>query len=626
MRATNLFAPTLRDAPREAELVSHKLLLRGGFIRALASGVYSYLPLGLRVLNKISGILRREMDAAGGVEMLMPSLVPVALLEESGRDKVDVLFHVKENDAVLGFTHEEVLTDIIRRDVQSYKQLPLALYQIQVKFRNEARPRGGLVRGREFLMLDAYSYDRDADGAHAAFVKIRDAFARMFARLGLQAVVVEADSGAMGGTQSAEFMVISADGEDTVLRDQSGYAANAERCEALPAPVAADAPAEDAAVPALERVQTPGAHTIADVAAFLKIPPTRLIKALVVNAPGGEPVLVLVRGDRDVEDAKLARALGGASPLADAATVERVTGAGVGFAGPVGLKLAVRVLADREVEFIKDGVIGANETDAHFVHAVPGRDFPAPEYADIRRAVDGDASPAHPGEVLQTARGIEVGHVFNLGTRYSDALGATFNEEGGAVKPLVMGSYGIGVSRALAAAVEQHHDESGIVWPIVIAPFAVVVVPVSVKDDAQRAAAEMIYANLAAQGIDVLIDDRDERPGVKFKDWELIGVPIQVVVGKGLADGVVEVSLRRDRANKEAVPVNNAVTVVTALVAALHAEVGGEGASLLPRAVYKKHPTACVRGAATGFPASTAVNATCKSNTVAAGRIFPNSK
>ena len=574
MRASHLFAPTLRDAPREAELVSHKLLLRGGFIRTLASGVYSYLPLGLRVLNKISDILRKEMDDAGGVEMLMPSLVPAALLEESGRDKVDVLFHVKEHDTILGFTHEEVLTDIIRRDVQSYKQLPLVPYQIQTKFRNEARPRGGLIRGREFLMLDAYSYDRDAEGAHASFVKIREAFARMFARLGLQAVVVDADSGAMGGTQSAEFMVISADGEDTVLRDASGYAANAERCEALPAPVAADAPAGGGAAPVMEKVPTPGAHAIADVAALLGIPPTRLIKALVVNAPGGEPVLVLVRGDRDVEDAKLARALGGASALADAATVERVTGAAVGFAGPVNLKLAVRVLADREVEFVRDGVIGANETDAHYVHAVPGRDFPAPEYADIRRATDGDASPAHPGEALETARGIEVGHVFNLGTRYSDALGATFNEEGGAVKPLVMGSYGIGVSRVMAAAVEQHHDEGGIVWPIVIAPFSVVVVLVAVKDTNQCAAAEKIYADLAARGIDVLLDDRDERAGVKFKDWELIGVPIQVVVGKGLADGVVEVSLRRDRAKKEAVPVDGAATVVAELVAALRAEIG----------------------------------------------------
>ena len=565
MRATQLFAPTLREAPKDAELVSHKLLLRGGFIRSLASGVYSYLPLGLRTLNKISNILRDEMNKAGGIELLMPSLFPPALLEESGRDTVDVLFHVKEHDYILGFTHEEVLTDIVRKDVQSYKQLPLIPYQIQTKFRNEPRPRGGLVRGREFLMLDAYSFDRDEAGAQRSFALLRDTFARMFARCGLSVLSVEADSGAMGGSQSAEFMVLSEDGEDTVLRDPSGYAANAERCEAVPAP----AEAADAVVPARELVATPHASSIDDVSNLLSIPAQRLIKTLIVQGPHGELVAVLVRGDREVHEAKLARALGGPGTLAEAAAVERVTGAPVGFAGPIGLTQDVRLIADREIEYVRDGVVGANQANAHFVHVQPGRDFPHPEYLDLRSAVAGDASPVHAGETLSTARGIEVGHVFNLGTRYTLAMNATYNDEGGKVKPIVMGSYGIGVSRVMAAAVEQHHDEGGILWPAAIAPFEAVVVLVGTKDEAQAEAANALYTQLLASGVDVLLDDREERPGVKFKDWELVGIPVQVVVGKSLSEGTLEVSLRRDRASKRAVPVADAAQAVREMLAFL---------------------------------------------------------
>jgi len=568
MRATQLFAPTLREAPKDAELVSHKLLLRGGFIRALASGVYTYLPLGLRTLNKISNILRSEMDSAGGIELLMPSLFPPALLEESGRDKVDVLFHVKEHEYILGFTHEEVLTDIVRKDVQSYKQLPLIPYQIQTKFRNEPRPRGGLIRGREFLMLDAYSFDRDEAGAQKSFALLRDTFARMFARCGLSALSVEADSGAMGGTQSAEFMVLSDDGEDTVLRDASGYAANAEQCEAIPAPTE---PA-DIIVPARELTATPHASSIEDVSRALSVPAHRLIKTLIVQAPHKELVAVLVRGDREVHEAKLAKALGGAGVLALPTDVERVTGAPVGFAGPIGLKQAVRIIADREVEHVRDGVVGANQEGAHFVHVQPGRDFPHPEYLDLRSAVEGDASPAHLGETLSTARGIEVGHVFNLGTRYTVAMNATYNDEGGKVQPIVMGSYGIGVSRVMAAAVEQHHDEGGILWPVAIAPFEAVVVLVGTKDAAQTEAANALYQQLRGRGIDVLLDDREERPGVKFKDWELVGIPVQVVVGKGLAEGTLEVSLRRDRESKRAVAVADAAQAVQEMLASLRAE------------------------------------------------------
>ena len=571
MRFTQLFAPTLRDAPREAELVSHKLLLRGGFIRPLASGVYSYLPLGLRVLNKISGILRQEMNEIGGAELLMPSLFPREILEESGRDKVDVLFTVKPHDYFLGFTHEEVITAIVRGDIQSHKQLPFLPYQIQTKFRNEPRPRGGLVRCREFLMLDAYSFGKDEAENEGLYRRVREAFGRMFARCGLQSLSVEADSGAIGGSQSEEFMVLSDDGEDTVLRcDKTGYAANAERCEAVPAP----AEDRDTDVPAMQMVSTPGKGTIEEVTDFLGVPATRLIKTLIVTAPDGQPVVVLVRGDRELEEAKVARLLGGPSPLADAATVQRVTGAPVGYAGPVGWTTAVRVVADREIEAVRDGVTGANVADAHLVHVRPGRDFPHPEYLDLRTAVAGDVSPADPEGRLYEQRGIEVGHVFNFGTKYSEAMGATFTDETGATRLIEGGSYGVGVSRTMAAAVEQRHDEGGIRWPISIAPFEVVVVLVNAKDDAQRQAAEDLYHDLQVSGVDVLLDDRDERPGVKFKDADLIGIPIKVVVGKSLADGNVEVNLRSDPSAKEAVPAASAAAHVGGLVARLKSEIG----------------------------------------------------
>ena len=569
MRFTQLFAPTLREAPSEAELISHKLLLRGGFIRPLASGVYSYLPLGLRVLNKISHILREEMNRVGGNEMLMPSLFPRTLLEESGRDVLDVLFTVPQHDYFLGFTHEEVITSITRSDIQSYKQLPFLPYQIQTKFRNEPRPRGGLIRGREFLMLDAYSFDKNAEEGQQAYRNVREAFSRSFNRCGLAALTVEADSGAIGGSQSEEFMVLSESGEDTVLRcDKTGYAANAERCEAVPAP--AEDP--DTGVAAMEKVATPDVSTIDAVSSFLNVPATRLIKTLIVAAPDGQPVVVLVRGDREIQEAKLAKLLGEPSPLAEAALVQKVTGAPVGFAGPVGLTAGVRVVADREVAFIRDGVTGANEGDTHLVHVLPGRDFPHPEYLDLRTAVAGDVSPADSGGRLETQRGIEVGHVFNFETKYSKAMNATFTDESGAKQFLLGGSYGIGVSRLMAAAIEQHNDSNGIRWPVSIAPFEAIVVLVGVKDDAQKSAAEDLYHALQAAGVDVLLDDRDERPGVKFKDADLIGIPVKVVVGKSLSEGTVEVSLRSDGANKAAIAVADAAAHVVGLVQSLKAE------------------------------------------------------
>ena len=510
------------------------------------------------------------MERVGGVEMLMPSLFPKELLEETGRDKVDVLFTVKPQDYFLGFTHEEVITDIIRKDIQSYKQLPLLPYQIQTKFRNEPRPRGGLVRCREFLMLDAYSFDKDEAGNQLAYQNMKEAFGRMFARCGLDSLSVEADSGAIGGSQSEEFMVLSADGEDTVLRcSKTGYAANAERCEAVPAP------AEDAAavVPALESVSTPGTSNIQAVSKFLGIPATRLIKTLVVAGPEGQPVVVLLRGDRELNDAKLAKLLGGPSPLADAATVLKVTGAPLGFAGPVGLQTPVRMIADREVATVRDGVVGANAADTHLVHVQPGRDFPHPEYFDLRTATTGDISPVDPDGRLETQRGIEVGHVFNFGTKYSKSMGATFSDENGTTQFMLGGSYGVGVSRTMAAAIEQRHDANGILWPISIAPFEVVIVLVWPKDDMQRQAAEDLYNDLRVAGIDVLLDDREERPGVKFKEADLLGIPVKVVVGKGLAEGTLEVSLRRSSDQKEAIAAQEAAAYVSELVNALRAEV-----------------------------------------------------
>jgi prolyl-tRNA synthetase len=391
----------------------------------------------------------------------------------------------------------------------------------------------------------------------------------MFAACGLEALSVDADSGAMGGTQSAEFMVLSGDGEDTVLRDDAGYAANAERCEAIPAPLED----QSADVPAMERITTPGKTTIEDVSVFLGVPSYRLIKSLVVVGADGKPALALVRGDREIHEAKLSKALGGTAVLAEASVVERVTGAPVGFAGPVGLAQPVRVIADREVEFVRDGVVGANAADAHLVHVLPGRDFPHPEYLDLRTAVEGDVSPANPDHKLLTQRGIEVGHVFNLGTRYSDPMKATFNDDDGTVRPIMMGCYGIGVSRTVAAAVEQSHDDGGIVWPITIAPFEVVIMLLNAKDDVQRQAAESLYTELKKAGVDVLLDDRDERPGSKFKDADLIGYPVQVVVGKGLAEGNLEMSLRRAKGEKKVVPVGEAATVIAQTVADLKAEI-----------------------------------------------------
>ncbi|MDH7600591.1 MAG: proline--tRNA ligase [Armatimonadota bacterium] len=542
MRATQLFFPTLREVPSEAEMISHKLLLRGGFIRRVGAGIYDYLPLGYRVIKRIERIVREEMDAQGAQELLMPMLIPAELYQETGRWQEDVLFRLKDRadrEYALGFTHEEVITDIVRRDVRSYRELPLNLYQIQTKGRDEPRPRGGVVRGREFIMLDAYSFDRSYEDMDLAYEKMRTAFSRIIARCGLDAIVVEAESGAIGGKENEEFMILADSGEDTVLRCANcGYAANAERCEVG----RRDAGRPRVGKQDLRLVDTPGQRTIEEVTQFLGKRPEELVKTLIYKA-GDRVIAALVRGDRDLNESKLARLLEVKRvEMADAETIESVTGAEVGFAGPIGLN-NVKIIADWEVASMTDFVVGANKTDAHYVGANLDRDFKVDLWGDIRIASEGDPCPRCSG-TLNSLRAIEIAHIFKLGTLYSEAMGAKFLDSDGREKPFVMGCYGIGVSRMLAAIPEVFNDADGMIWPISVAPFEVVVLLLNPEDDQQCNAAARVYEDLQLRGVDVLLDDRDERPGVKFKDADLIGIPIQVVCGRLASEGKVEVKLR----------------------------------------------------------------------------------
>jgi prolyl-tRNA synthetase len=556
--------------PADAEITSHRLLLRGGFVRKLAAGVYSYLPLGWRVHEKIAHIVREEMNAIGGQEVFLPVLIPAELLRETGREAVDVLFPLQDRnrrDFVLGFTHEEVITDIIRSDVHSWKQLPLLLYQIQTKFRDEPRPRGGLIRCREFTMKDSYSFDLDEAGLDQQFQAHLRAYGRIFTRCGLEYLVVDAVAGDIGGSENREFMVLAESGEDTVLRcDACGYAANAERADIGRREETQSGLKAKAQNPKSHIVPTPGAHTVAQVCAFLKVPPTQLIKTIIVLADG-QPLAALVRGDRDLNLAKLARFLGSeAVTMADASTIERVTGAPVGFAGPVGLE-GIRIVADYELAGAEEMVTGANERDAHRVGVAVGADFEVNDWADIRVAVAGDPC-AQPGcnGVYQETHGIEVAHVFKLGVKYSHAMKAQIQLESGEKRDLVMGCYGLGISRTMAAAIEAHHDADGIIWPVTIAPFEAVIVLVNASDEKQRSASEELYTALRARGVDVLYDDREERSGVKFKDADLIGYPIRIVVGRVLAEGQVEIALRRDKAKAKRVSLAKAPDAVVALL------------------------------------------------------------
>lgn len=544
MKTSQLLIPTMREDPAEAETVSHRLMLRAGLIRKVAAGIYTYLPLGLRVIRKVEQIIREEMNRAGAQEVLMPMASPAELWKETGRwdfyGKELLRFKDRhERDFCLGPTHEEVITDLFRREVNSYRQLPQSFYQIQTKFRDEIRPRFGLMRGREFLMKDAYSFDRDEAGARLNYQKMYDAYHRIFTRCGLTFRAVEADTGLIGGTSSHEFMVLADTGEETIVySDQGTFAANVERAEVL----APEKPESDA-LGELKAVSTPNCRTIEEVTAFLNVPAHRLVKTLLYST-GKETVAVLVRGDHAANEIKLKKLLGVSEiELAGPATVETVTGAPVGFAGPIGLK-GIRIFADYAIPALRNVVVGGNRLDTHYVNANWGRDFSADAVLDLRNAQAGDPSPRKDG-TLKVTKGIEVGHVFMLGTKYSEAMKATFLDPQGKECLAVMGCYGIGVGRTAASSIEQNHDERGIIWPYPIAPFQVHLIPVSQSDKTAQATAAL-YENLLAAGFEMLWDDREERAGVKFNDADLIGAPFQVIVGdKGLADGVVEIKIRK---------------------------------------------------------------------------------
>ena len=547
MKVSELLAPTLREVPAEAEVISHILMLRAGLIRKSASGIYTYLPLGYRAIKKVIQIVREEMDNKGGQELMLPIVQPAELWMESGRWDVygDELFRLKDRhgrDFALGPTHEEIITDLVRGEVRSYKQLPVLLYQIQNKYRDERRPRFGLMRGREFVMKDLYSFDKDQAGLDESYRKMYDAYSRIFSRCGLKFRPVEADAGAIGGTGGThEFMVTADSGEAAIVYcDSCSYAANVEKAEA----VITEEPSPEE-MRAMEEILTPEVRTIEKLADFLKVEANRMIKTLVYQTED-QTVVALVRGDREINEIKLQNLLGAVQLfMADEQTVRDLTRAATGYAGPVNLP-KVRTIVDKEVVQMKNAVTGANKTDMHIINVNPGRDFALDEVADIRLVKAGEPCPGCRG-TLVAARGIEVGQVFKLGTKYSKALGAKFLDENGKAQLMVMGCYGVGVSRTVAAAIEQNNDKDGIIWPMSIAPFHVIVVPVSTKDEAQMKLAWALYDSLSAVGVEVIIDDRNERPGVKFKDADLIGYPLRVVVGsKTIEEGTVEIKHRRN--------------------------------------------------------------------------------
>ncbi|WP_302298249.1 proline--tRNA ligase [Phascolarctobacterium faecium] len=545
MRVSKLYAPTLREVPAEAEVVSHQLMLRAGFMRKAAGGIYTYLPLAWRVLKKIERIVREEMDAKGSQELLMPIVQPAEIWQESGRWDVygAEMFRLQDRHNrcfCLGPTHEEMVTTLIRGDVRSYRQLPLSVYQIQNKYRDERRPRFGLMRGREFIMKDAYSFDRDEAGLDKSYQDMYDAYTNIFTRCGLNFRPVEADSGAIGGSGSHEFMVIADSGEaEIVFCTSCDYAANVEKAELFPLE------AQEEAMLTKEEVVTPDCKTIADVCAYLKLPVDHSVKAVAYNSEKGL-ILCFVRGDHEVNEIKVINTCGVID--LEMATEEQLAAAGTvgGYMGPVGIdNKKVIVVVDATVMKMHNVCCGANKEGYHFINVNPDRDFTPTYVADIRLIQEGDPCPHCGGEVSK-ARGIEVGQVFKLFTKYSSALKATYLDENGKEQPMVMGCYGVGVSRTMAAAIEQNYDDNGIIWPIEIAPYHVLVVPVNTKDEASAAKAEEIYMQLKKVGLETVIDDRNERPGVKFKDADLIGYPLRVVVGpKTLTEGKLEVKIRK---------------------------------------------------------------------------------
>jgi prolyl-tRNA synthetase len=560
MRVSQFFISTLKEAPSEAEVVSHKLMLRAGLIKRLASGIYTWMPLGLRVLRKVETVVREEMNRSGAIELLMPVVQPAELWQESGRWEQygPELLRLKDRhdrDFCLGPTHEEVMSDIVRRDVKSYRQLPLNFYQIQTKFRDEIRPRFGVMRGREFLMKDAYSFHADKASLDDTYREMYACYERIFTRLGLKFRAVAADTGSIGGTGSHEFHVLADSGEDAIAYcPTSDYAANVELAEALAPAGEGPAPREP-----LQKVHTPGVKTIADLCAFLKMPPERTVKAVIVDGREDEPVLLLLRGDHELNVVKAGKLEAVAQPVrfASAEGVRRAFGASPGSIGPIGFKGTV--VADRTVAAMSDFVTGANENDHHYTGANIGRDFPAPLVADIRNIVAGDPSPDGKGP-LEICRGIEVGHIFQLRTKYSSAMNLTFLTEGGESRAMEMGCYGIGVTRIVAAAIEQNHDGRGMIFPAAMAPFDVAVVPIGMAKSARvKEVAEKLHAELEAAGLEVLLDDRDERPGVLFADMELIGIPHRIVIGeRGLKESQVEYQGRTET-KAQLVPLANAV-------------------------------------------------------------------
>ena len=546
MKMSNLYAPTLREVPAEAEVVSHQLMLRAGMIRKAAGGVYSYLPLAWRTLRKIEQIVREEMDAKGGQEIAMPIVQPAEIWQQTGRWDVygDEMFRLKDRhqrDFCLGPTHEEMVTTLVKSDVRSYRQLPLLVYQIQNKYRDEIRPRFGLMRGREFIMKDLYSFDRDTNGLDISYKKMYDAYTRIFTRCGLTFRPVEADPGAIGGSGTHEFMVLADSGEAAIAYcDSCDYAANVEKAEL--APIASTG---ESSLP-LDTKETPKQRTIQEVAQFLSMHPDHLIKSLAYMTEKG-PVLALVRGDHEVNEIKLMNLLNVLQlELATEADIRTAFHSVPGYIGPIGLT-GVTIVADASVMNLMNAACGANIEDQHHVNVNPGRDFKADNIADIRMIKASDPCPRC-GAKVKTARGIEVGQVFKLHTKYSKALEASYLDENGQENLMVMGCYGVGVSRTMAAAIEQHHDDDGIIWPVSIAPYQVVIVPINIKDEAQMTLCEKLYEELKSAGVEVVFDDRDERSGVKFKDADLIGYPVRITIGpKALKENSVEVKVRRTK-------------------------------------------------------------------------------
>ncbi|MEM8684282.1 MAG: proline--tRNA ligase [Pseudomonadota bacterium] len=547
MRYSEFSLVTLKEVPAEAEIISHKLMLRAGLIRRLASGLFTWMPIGVRVLRKVEAIVREEMNRAGALELLMPSVQPSELWEESGRwNKYGpLLLRMKdrhERDFCYGPTHEEVITDVARKELRSYKQLPVNYYQVQTKFRDEIRPRFGVMRSREFIMKDAYSFDLDGDGLKASYQKMHDAYERIFSRMGLRFRIVTADSGDIGGSRSQEFHVLADSGEDAIAYcDDDHYASNVEMAATSP-----DGRERATAAQSMQTVDTPATKTIEALCEFLGVSASQVLKTLVVEGDDG-PVALVLRGDHELNAVKAQKIDGVASPLtmADPATVFKATGSEPGFVGPLGLNIPIHF--DHAVQSLSDFVVGANEKDKHHTGVNFGRDLPEVDTVDLRNVVAGDPTPGGKG-TLSIARGIEVGHIFQLGTQYSEAMGATVLDADGKQRVMEMGCYGIGITRIVGAAIEQNHDDNGIIWPEPLAPFNVVIVPINLqKSDAVREAAESLYQELAGMGLDVLLDDRDARPGFKFADAELVGIPHRLVVSeRNLANDELEYRHRRD--------------------------------------------------------------------------------